>query len=224
MQPDPMIPDDRPDRLRSAMRLAAGLAVLTFFALAATPMLLAPGNGPQVATPSSTPSVVVATASATGSATASQVAAAQVIETFEVFGGKNPFERPAIVGAPRVDTTPTTTTPVDGGTGTGTDGGTDTGTDGGTTTDGQTGTTTSTTTPVETDPVRDESVSLIEVFDDNGVETATVRVGSTAYRVQEDQVFAGSYRVVSLDLDSGCGTFLYGDSRFDLCEGQEILK
>lgn len=221
MQPDPMIPDDRPDRLRSAMRLAAGLAVLTFFALAATPMLLAPGDGATVATPSSTPSVVVETASATGTATASQVAAAQVIETFEVFGGKNPFERPALVGVPRVDTTATTAAPSGDGA---TDGGTDAGTGGDTATDGQTGTTTSTTTPVETDPVRDEAVALIEVFDDAGAATATVRVGSTAYRVQEDQVFAGSYRVVSLDLDTGCGTFLYGDSRFDLCEGQEILK
>lgn len=217
MRPDPMIPDDRPDRLRSAMRLAAGLAVLAFFAVAATPMLLSPADGDTLAAPTSTPSVIVATASATNAGLSGQLAAAQVIETFEVFGGKNPFERPATFpsGSARDDATTTvpgatpTTTP-----------------DGGTSTDGQTdtSTTTSTTTPVEVDPVRNEAVSLIEVFDDNGTVTATVRVGSTAYRVQVDQVFETSYRVVSLDLATGCGTFLFGDSRFDLCEGQEILK
>lgn len=67
-------------------------------------------------------------------------------------------------------------------------------------------------------------MALIEVFDDPDGTTATVRVGSTVYRVREGDVFQTSYQVVSLDLFEGCGVFLFGDSRFELCEGQEILK
>ncbi len=228
MRPEPMIPDARPDRLRSALRLAAGLALLAFFAVAATPLLLDPNQGESLAAPAQTPSVVVATAS-NNSGLSSQLAAAQVIETFEVFGGKNPFERPAVfpTGASRFDETTTTAVP-GGATATTTptgDGGADGETgDGATTTDGQTDSTTSTTTPVQVDPVRNQAVALVEVFDDGGTVTATVKVGSTVYRVTEGQDFEGAYRVVSLDLGTGCGSFVYGDSRFDLCEGQEILK
>ena len=41
---------------------------------------------------------------------------------------------------------------------------------------------------------------------------------------REGQTFAGSYRVVSLSNESGCGRFVYGDDTFRLCEGDEILK
>ncbi|NOX29210.1 MAG: hypothetical protein GXP35_04035 [Actinobacteria bacterium] len=221
MRPDPMIPEDRPDRLRSALRLTAGLALLMFFAMAATPLLLEPSRGEVLTAPvAGPPSVVVATAS-NNSGLSSRIAAAQVIETFEVFGGKNPFERPTLLpsGASRVDTsstttpdgTPVTTTPADGSSG-------------GTATDADTADTTTTTQPVEVDPIRNQVIGLVEVFDDNGTVTATVKVGSTVYRVQKDQVFEGSYKVVSLDIATGCGTFLFGDVPFDLCEGQEILK
>ncbi|MCB0990870.1 MAG: hypothetical protein KDB16_07820 [Acidimicrobiales bacterium] len=217
MQPDPMIPEDRHARLRTGLRLAAGMSLLVFLAAAVAPAMM---GGPAASQTSDTavtqtPSVVVSNASATRT----QVAAAQVIETFEVFGGKNPFEKPAVfpTGSGRTDTT--TTTVADGG-----DGGTTPTSEGSTGTDGQTGDTTTTTAPIETDPVRNQSVALIEVFDDAGTVTATVRVGSTVYRVQQGQTFDGAYQVLSLDLGTGCGSFMYGDSRFNLCEGQEILK
>ena len=128
----------------------------------------------------------------------------QAVETFEVFGGKNPFEKPTL----RPATAPTTTV------GTEPDGATTT------TVPGQT----TTTQPIEVQPVRNQPVALIEVFDEDGELTATVRVGSTVYRVTVGDVFEGSYQVVSLDLTTGCGVFLFGDTRFDLCEGQETLK
>lgn len=53
---------------------------------------------------------------------------------------------------------------------------------------------------------------------------AQVRVGSTVYEVAEGDSFATYYEVVALALDTGCGSFLYGDTPFELCEGQEILK
>ena len=34
--------------------------------------------------------------------------------------------------------------------------------------------------------------------------------------------FAGSYKVVSLE--GTCGSFLFGDERFRLCKGEEVLK
>ncbi|MCP3938302.1 MAG: hypothetical protein GY708_23385 [Actinomycetia bacterium] len=215
MRPDPMIPEDRHHRLRTGLRLAAGLSLLAFLALAVAPALMgAPTSAVSVESVSTeTPSVVVANASSNRTVSPVAAAASQVIETFEVFGGKNPFEQPAVFpsGSGRASTTTTTTDPSSGGTTTTT------------VADGQSGTTT-TTTPIETDPVRDQSVALIEVFDDSGTVTATVRVGSTVYRVQEGQTFEGAYQVLSLDLSEGCGSFMYGDSRFNLCEGQEILK
>jgi len=49
-------------------------------------------------------------------------------------------------------------------------------------------------------------------------------VSGVVYQVREGDVFADSYQVVSLDQGTGCGEFLFGDSQFTLCEGQEILK
>ena len=51
---------------------------------------------------------------------------------------------------------------------------------------------------------------------------AKVQVGSTVYTVGEGDVFATSYRVVSLS--SPCGQFLFGDAPFQLCEGEEVIK
>jgi hypothetical protein len=65
-------------------------------------------------------------------------------------------------------------------------------------------------------------VSLVEIRDVAGVRRATVRVDGTDYDVGVGDTFAGDFKVVSLDADSG--VFLYGDNAFELSEGQEILK
>lgn len=65
-------------------------------------------------------------------------------------------------------------------------------------------------------------VTLIEIRDVAGVLRATVRVDGTDYDVGVGDTFAGDFKVVSLDPDSG--VFLYGDNAFELSEGQEILK
>lgn len=205
MRPDPMFPEDRPDRFRTAIRLLAGLSLLAFVSVGIAPNVLGDAAAGDAVEITDTPSVVVANAASSRSADAA--ALSQVVETFEVFGGKNPFERPTL----RPATVTTTTTSVPG-----------TDPDGATTTTAPGATTT--TTPVEVNPVRNQTVALIEVFDDDGEVTATVRVGSTVYRVRAGDVFEGSYQVVSLDLADGCGIFLFGDTRFELCEGQEILK
>ncbi|HEY3832115.1 MAG TPA: hypothetical protein VGO03_07460 [Acidimicrobiia bacterium] len=128
--------------------------------------------------------------------------------TFPVYGSKNPFE-PVI----QIDTTPTSTTPTSSG-----GGGTTT------TTPGTSGSTTTTTIEPSNNPVQSQTVTLIDVFrNSNGVVQARVQVGSTVFTVGEGDTFAsGSYRVVSLD--SPCGQFLFGDSPFQLCVGEQTLK
>jgi hypothetical protein len=147
-------------------------------------------------------------------------------ETFEVFSTKNPF------------------TPLVGGTGTGT------GTGGGTVvttppaTGGGTTVTTPTTSPPSgggstvvttapptgggtggggTEPRVRTRVALLDVYADDGRRVANVRVNDTVYEaVAPGEEFATSFRLVSLD--DTCGTFLYGDDRFRLCQGEEVLK
>jgi hypothetical protein len=52
---------------------------------------------------------------------------------------------------------------------------------------------------------------------------AIVGVNDEKIDVGVDDTFLGSYRVVSLDLASRCGVFVYGDRRIALCEGQESI-
>ncbi|MDH3260136.1 MAG: hypothetical protein OEM81_15200 [Acidimicrobiia bacterium] len=65
-------------------------------------------------------------------------------------------------------------------------------------------------------------VTLVEIRDVSGVLRATVKVDGTDYDVGVGDTFAGDFKVVSLDADSG--VFLFGDNAFELAEGQEILK
>ncbi len=65
-------------------------------------------------------------------------------------------------------------------------------------------------------------VTLVEIRDVAGVLRATVKVDGTDYDVGVGDTFAGDFKVVSLDPNSG--VFLYGDNAFELSEGQEILK
>ncbi len=66
------------------------------------------------------------------------------------------------------------------------------------------------------------SITLQEIRDVNGTLRATVIVDGTTYDVGVDDTFADTFRVVSLDTDSG--VFLNGDNAFTLSVGQQILK
>lgn len=53
-------------------------------------------------------------------------------------------------------------------------------------------------------------------------EQVTVAIDDAPYDVAEGEVFAERFQL--LDIDGRCATFLYGDSRFVLCEGETIMK
>jgi hypothetical protein len=78
------------------------------------------------------------------------------------------------------------------------------------------------TTPASPDPSAGTTVAVVDVYDDAGTTLARVQVGSTVYTVAAGQVFATSYKVVALS--GTCGQFLYGDSPFSLCEGEQVIK
>ncbi|HVE46370.1 MAG TPA: hypothetical protein VNA57_06450 [Acidimicrobiales bacterium] len=146
-------------------------------------------------------------------------------ETFEVFSTKNPFVplRAAATGGTGGATGGSTatgggTTAGTGGTATGgtTTGGTTTGT-GGTTSGG-------TTSGGGTEPRRGSRVALMDVFTEAGGTVANVRVNDTVYKVSEGEVFATSFKVVSLSLGDRCGRFVFGDDSFRLCRNEETLK
>ena len=121
---------------------------------------------------------------------------------FDVFATRNPFE-------PAVQVTPDTGEPSTGPPRTPVVG----------------PTTPSDTTPPATgspEPSAGTTVALIDVFDQGGVTMARVQVGSTVYTVAAGQTFATSYKVVSLS--GTCGQFLFGDSPFSLCEGEQVIK
>lgn len=67
-----------------------------------------------------------------------------------------------------------------------------------------------------------QRVTLVSISGSGADRVATVIVDGTEYEVSEGETFAGSYRVKSLTAD--CGTFVFGDEQFTLCEGQEVLK
>ena len=127
--------------------------------------------------------------------------------TFQVYGTKNPFE-PVI----QIETDTTTTTSQRRST---------------STTSASPGSTTTTVVP-SNNPGPGQTVTLVDVYRNSaGVTKAHVQVGSVVYDVGEGATFAdGAYRVVSLDVSGGksCGQFLYGDSAFRLCQGQQTLK
>jgi hypothetical protein len=53
---------------------------------------------------------------------------------------------------------------------------------------------------------------------------ARVRINDIVHEVVVGRDFADRYRFVSADLDARCASFLYGDNRFELCEGEETLN
>jgi hypothetical protein len=163
------------------------------------------------------PTLAAGSGSVTTPTTAPSSRSTRTPATFDVFATKNPFEPVIIVTppdgggsggtTPTSDTTPGDTTPSTGGGSGGT---------------GGTGTTTTTQLP-SNEPAPGTSVALLDVFQDaGGTPMAKVQVGSTVYTVGADDVFATSYRVVSLN--APCGQFLFGDAPFKLCEGEEVIK
>lgn len=135
------------------------------------------------------------------------------VDTFDVYATRNPFE-PVVQVTPTTSPFTPTTSPFGGTTPPTTSFGTTPTTDG-------FGTTTTTRAP-SFEPPAGTPVALLDVFDENGVTRARVQVGSTVYTVGIGDVFATSYRVV--DLAGQCGEFLFGDSPFSLCEGQQVVK
>ncbi len=69
-----------------------------------------------------------------------------------------------------------------------------------------------------------QRVSLIDVSSGDDGARASIQVNDNLYEVAEGEEFAGSYRVVSLSDSEGCAQLLYGDDRFRVCEGEELLK
>lgn len=159
-------------------------------------------------------------------------------ETFEVFSTKNPFVplRAAISGGTGATsggagTAAGGSTATGGGTATGTGGtttggGTATGTGGTTTGSGGTATGTGGTATGTggTEPRRGSRVALLDVFTAAGETVANVRVNDTVYKVSEGEVFATSFKVVSLSQADRCGRFVFGDDSFRLCRNEETLK
>lgn len=139
------------------------------------------------------------------------------VETFEVFAPKDPFDPLVSASAAAVE-------------GSATDGTTTSDSDGAiiTTSDDGTGTTTTTTTDSgdggegSSESVGGHRVRLIDVFQENGEARAQIQVDGTVYTVSEGERFAQNFQLVSTS--GSCGTMLYGDDQFTLCEGEEILK
>ena len=89
---------------------------------------------------------------------------------------------------------------------------------------GETPSSTPTTPTTAPPPPPTHRLSLLEVYVDGAGHTAArVRVDDDVMETVVGQQFGGNYRTVSLDRDSGCGVFLYGDQRVTLCEGNEAI-
>jgi hypothetical protein len=132
--------------------------------------------------------------------------------SFEVFDARDPFDQ-LVAGASSGavgDTQDTaTTTPTS-------DGAQDTTTPGGvqdtTPTGGDSGQTTVGTTRIRLD----------DVFRDGDTDKVIVEVNGTGYEAAEGDTVAGDLTV--LDIEGSCATMRFRDTRFILCEGEQIQK
>lgn len=195
---------------RALIFLGGFLAVAMLLFFVVRPLLLgSDSNANKEALP---PPVTSTPAPAAGATTTTTPSAPE--ETFEVFGTKNPFQPPN--GTPGAGGATDTTAPSGAGGGTG-------GTGGGTATtipatDGAGG-----ASGAGTEPRASQRVALLDIYQLGGATVADVRVNSTVYtQLAPGEEFAGSYKVVSLE--GTCGSFLFGDERFRLCKGEEVLK
>lgn len=194
-----------PGRQRALVIGAAGVVVLLLLIFVVVPNLFGGGGGGTTTQP---PLVRPSVPTTTRPAATPPAPSA----SFETFMGKNPFE-PLVAPAGTGGTTPGGTTATTSG--------------GGTTGGGTTATTVAGGGGVSggaaTAPRRSQRVALLNVYTKNGKTVADVRVNDTVYTaLAPGQTFASNFQVVSLQ--GQCGTFLFGDERFQLCEGQEVLK
>jgi hypothetical protein len=195
-----------PGRQRALVLGAAGVIVLLLLIVFVLPNLFGGGGGGTSSTSSQPP---LARPSVTTTTVPRSAAPA---ESFEVFNTRNPFTP---LGSPVGAAGGATATTVAGGTAGGTSGG------------GATATTVAggggASGGAATEPRASQRVALLNVYTKNGKTVADVRVNDTVYTaLTPGQTFASNYKVVSLQ--GNCGTFLFGDERFQLCEGQEVLK
>ena len=122
--------------------------------------------------------------------------------SFDELSLRDPFE-PPIRNTPSGTTTPTTrATP--------------------TTTSSSTFSTTPTTSPQQ-NPAPTTDVALLDVYSDNGVQTARIRVGGTEYTAVAGGTFAVNYKLVSFASEK-CVNLTYADSPFSLCQGEQVTK
>ena len=70
--------------------------------------------------------------------------------------------------------------------------------------------------------VAGQRVSLMTVFEQDGVMKAQTRVGETVYTPKVGDVFAVSYKLLAVS--GKTATYLFGDEQFTLSVGQEVLK
>ena len=191
-----------PGRQRTLVIAAAGGVVLLVFFLLILPNLFGGGGGGGGGTPAQPPLVRPA---ATTTTTAGGGVPPQ---SFEEFNTKDPFTPLANPAAPAGGGTTETTVP-----GAATGGGTTATTTAGAGASGGTA----------TQPMRNQSVALLNVYTKNGQTVADVRVNDTVYTaVAPGQTFATNFQLVSLQ--GQCGTFAFGDEHFQLCKGEEVLK
>jgi hypothetical protein len=66
--------------------------------------------------------------------------------------------------------------------------------------------------------------ALLSVFSQSNQVAATVAINQVEYTVQPGQVFDANYKVVDLNLQTGCGDFQFGDTPFHLCQGQQVVE
>ena len=202
------------DRKRLAIIGGVGVVVVGALAVFA---LTSGGGGGGAASPTSSTRASASAATAPrrvpSASTTTTTAVATMPDSFQTFTERNPFQPSVNVGS---DGTTSTTT------GTGAAG----------TTPSTTATTAGSGAPsgntVGAGSVASPAagagtaVQLLSVSSAGGAPTASVQVGPTVYTVTPGQTFATSYKLVSLS--GSCGKFLFGDSPFSLCTGEQVLK
>lgn len=66
------------------------------------------------------------------------------------------------------------------------------------------------------------TITLEEVFVEGGTDKALVRIDDQGYEVAEGETVAG--RLTVLDIEGNCATMRFDDTRFILCEGEQVRK
>jgi hypothetical protein len=133
---------------------------------------------------------------------------------FEIFSARDPFQQLVTASS--------------GGSGAGGDGsGGGSGSDGTDTTGSDGGDPLASPAPSASPQQRDrgaDTVSLVDVFDtDAGAREVLVSVNGSGYQVGEGDEFADDFVVESIADAEPCATFS-GNSRFTLCEGEQLRK